>query len=96
MPASLFLSLLLGVRHHVALRCVTLAVRVLVIEVQPALVEVRLDILRDGLSIVAFDALDQYRLAALEVGTLVSRQFYVPYLFRYLELGTLLEAVRRA
>ncbi len=69
---------------------------VLVVEVQPALVEVRLDILRDGLSIVAFDALDQYRLAALEVGTLVPGQLHVPYLFRYLELGTLLEAVRCA
>ena len=44
-PAALFLALLLYVCHHVALRGITLTVRILVVEVQPALIEVRLDIL---------------------------------------------------
>ena len=38
--------------HHVALRGVASAVGVLVVEVQPSLVEVRLDVLRDGLAVI--------------------------------------------
>ena len=82
--------------HHVALRGVASAVGVLVVEVQPSLVEVRLDVLRDGLAVIPLDALDQYRLAALEVGTLLAGKLHVPYLGRYLELLALVEAVRGA
>ena len=92
----MFLALLLYVCHHVALRGITLAVRILVVEVQSALVEVRLDILGDGLAVVALDALYQYCFAALEVGSLFPAQLHVPYLVGDLELLALLEPVRRA
>ena len=88
---AVFLSLSLCGGHHVALRGVASAVGVLVVEVQPSLVEVRLDVLRDGLAVIPLDALDQYRLAALEVGTLLAGKLHVPYLGRYLELLALVE-----
>ena len=90
---AVFLSLSLCGGHHVALRGVASAVGILVVEVQSALVEVRLDVLRDGLAVIPLDALDQHRLAALEVGTLLAGKLYVPYLGRYLELLALVEAV---
>ena len=76
LAAALFL--LLGGCHHIALRGVPFAVRVLVVEVQTPMVEVRLDILGDGLPVIPFDALDQHRLAVLQVCTLFTGQLHVP------------------
>ena len=96
LAAALFLSLIPGRRHHVPMRGVAPAVLVLVVDVQTALVEVRLDVLRDGLAVVALDALDQHRLAVLQVDALLPRQLHVPHLLRYLELHRVSEVVPRA
>ena len=93
-PAALFLPLCFS--HDISLRGVTLAVGVLVVEVQPALVEVRLDILGDGLAVISLDTLHQNSLATLQVGTLLAGKLHIPHLIRNLEFRTLLETVRSA